>query len=351
MSSQAIPYEKQADPQVNRGCGAACLAMVYRSLGKQVPQAEIWPLIAKKNRFGSVASTTHLMALHALSQGFSAVAIQARHPLDVLRICRDAGIRAILNQRPRPEVATGHFTVLVDIDDKAVVVHDPALGPSRRMSHAELMQLWQPASADSEILGNVLIGIAANPAPISACEFCGTAMPPATDCPQCGKPVGLSPAALLGCLRDGCIARMWNYVACPHCDFLFQETGQAAAQTPGTEAAVEKPPLPALPDLEKAFAQLDRFCSHVLSIPGLAENVDLKAQLDFMQAGKERVRLAQAEEFAAIKARMDRLSAAGEESKKEAENRRKKQEEDNAPLSPLDANALGRALLKNLGFK
>src|SRR5277367_3189693 len=103
-SSIAIPYEKQADPQA-RGCGAACLSMVYRSFGKEVPQAEIWPLIAKPNRFGAVSSTTHLMALHAINQGLSAVVIQARHALQVLRLCREADIRAILNQRARPEVA------------------------------------------------------------------------------------------------------------------------------------------------------------------------------------------------------------------------------------------------------
>src|SRR5580658_4353174 len=101
--SIAIPYEKQSDLQTNRGCGAACLSMVYRSFGKEVPQAEIWPLIAKKNRFGSIASTTHLMALHAIGQGLSAVVIQARHSLQVLRLCREAGIRAILNLRARPD--------------------------------------------------------------------------------------------------------------------------------------------------------------------------------------------------------------------------------------------------------
>src|SRR5580658_2829704 len=104
----SIPYQKQSDPEINRGCGAACLAMVYKSFGKDAQQADIWPVIAKPNRFGVVSSTTHLMALHALGQGFDAVIVQARHPIQVLRLCREGGIRAILNQRPRPDVATGH---------------------------------------------------------------------------------------------------------------------------------------------------------------------------------------------------------------------------------------------------
>jgi hypothetical protein len=346
-SPVSVPYEKQSDAEVNRGCGAACLSMVYKSFGKEVEQAEIWPLIAKENRFGSVASTTHLMALHAISQGLSAVVIQARHPLQVLRLCREWGIRAIINQRLQSDVSFGHYTVLVDIDDKNVVVHDPALGPSRRISHAELLQLWQPQSSQSEILGNVVIGITAEPVAIPACEFCHAPMPSKVDCPRCGKPVGLSPAAVLSCIRDGCIARMWNYVACPSCDFMwsFNEQGTSTADLP--RAAAAGAPALAVPDLDKAFAQLDKFCAHMLGVPGAANFPDLKAQIDFMQGNKEKVRLAQAEEIGGLNARMDRIAAA-QEAKKKAEADRKKQE---APPPPLDGNALVAALLKNFGFK
>lgn len=326
--------------------------MVYRSFGKEIPQDKIWPLIAKQNRFGSIASTTHLMALHAISQGLSAIVIQARHPLQVLRLCREGGIRAILNQRVQPDVPTGHYTVLVDIDDKNVVVHDPALGPSRRMSHAELMQLWQPLSSNSEILGNVAIGIAAEPVAIAACEFCHTAIPDQVACPRCGKAVGLSPATLLGCIRDGCIARMWNYVACPSCDFMwsFNEAGTSTGDLPRAAPAADSLG-PALPDLDKVFAQLDQFCAHMLSLPGAADHPDLKTQIDFIQGHKETFRVAQAEEHADIKARLDRVAAAGEEKKARVEAKQKKKEESNAPLPRLDGNALGQALLKNLGFK
>src|SRR5438132_8149937 len=116
-----IPYEKQFDPKAYRTCGAACLSMVYRSLGKDVAQAEIWSAIAQRNRFGSLASTTHLMARDALSRGFDAVAIQARHPLQALLFCRQLGIRAILNQRLKHDAPAGHYTVFVNIDDKNVV--------------------------------------------------------------------------------------------------------------------------------------------------------------------------------------------------------------------------------------
>lgn len=345
-----IPFESQHDPHTNRGCGAACLAMVYKSFGKDAQQAEIWPLIAKPNRFGVVSSTTHLMALHALGQGFSAVAIQARHPMQVLRLCREHGIRVILNQRPRPEAATGHYTVLVDIDDKTVIVHDPAHGPIRRMTHSELTHLWQPSSPNSEIAGNVLIAIAADPARIPECEFCHTAIPQAVNCPKCGESVGLSPAAMLGCVLDGCIARMWNYVACPTCDFLLNETGPATAQAVHTEAPREQAPIADLTDLNRAFAHLDTLIAHVLTIPGMADHPDLKAQLDFINASKVTARAAQIEEFAAIKARLDRVAAAREMTDKKLEEQRKKHAETNAPMAALDGKALGESLLKRLGF-
>src|ERR1035441_340400 len=142
MSAAAIPYEKQLDSQTGRTCGAACLSMVYRSLGKAVPQTEIWPAIAKQTASGSLASMTHLMAQDAVNRGFRAVAIQARHPLQVLRLCREWGIRAIVNHHLKLDAPAGHYSVLVDLDDKGVVLHDPFYGPSRRLPHAELLELW-----------------------------------------------------------------------------------------------------------------------------------------------------------------------------------------------------------------
>jgi hypothetical protein len=351
--SVAIPFERQENLQTNRGCGAACLSMVYKSFGKDVPQAEIWPLIAKQNRFGSVASTTHLMALHAIRQGLSAVIVQARHPLQVLRLCHEAGIRAIINQRPHPDVQTGHYTVLVDMDQTSVVLHDPAAGPFRRMSHADLLRLWQPQSPNSEILGSVIIGIAAEASPIPACQFCHTAIPAKVDCPKCKKGVGLNPAALLGCIRDGCIARMWNYVACPSCDYVwsFNEAGVSNGDVPRPAEPQKGPSFPQPQNLDGVFAELDKFCAQLLTIPGAAGHADLNTHLKFIKTSKDKLKVAQVEELVGVKKHVDKLIAAERESKQKQEVRRKKQEELNAPLSPIDGHALGESLLKNLGFK
>ena len=173
------------------------------SFGKEIPEAEIWPLIAKpNNRFRRRIVNHPLNGASCHQPRLSAVVVQgAPPPLQVLRLCHLAEIRAILNQRARPDVASGHYTVLVDIDDKNVVFyheHPRSLVRYRRMPYAELLSLWQPQSSASEIAGNVVIGIAEKSAAIPACEFCHTAIPLKVDCPRCKKAVGLQPAALLG---------------------------------------------------------------------------------------------------------------------------------------------------------
>ena len=350
----AIPYERQADPQTNRGCGAACLSMVYRSLGKQVPQDQIWPAIAKLNRAGSLASTTHLMAQDALSRGFAAVAIQARHPLQVLRLCREGNVRAILNHRSGRDAPTGHYTVLVDLDGKDVVLHDPLLGPSRRVPHAELLDLWKPYFPNSEIAGNVLIAVAAGPPPAPACEFCHTPMPLGVDCPSCSKPTGLQPGVVLGCITDDCIARSWNWVCCPACDYVFTLDSAAALGTsaaPVQSSAPEAPPTaPPRVDIAKLFGEMDNFMSLVSSIPAAANNPDVKKQLEFITASKEKFKVAHAQELARRSAVIGQLAALTEKHKQQKEAQLKKTEELNKPSPPLDGDELGRALLKNLGF-
>ena len=130
------------------------------------------------------ASTTHLMAHDAVNRGFQAVVFQARHPLQALRLCQELGIRAILNHSLQKGSPAGHYSVLVGLNDREVILHDPLFGPERRFSHAELLALWQPQVSNSEILGNVLIGIGgAAPAKLE-CEFCHTPLPPKDQLPE-----------------------------------------------------------------------------------------------------------------------------------------------------------------------
>jgi hypothetical protein len=350
-----IPYERQSDPRKSRTCGAACLSMIYRSFGLEVSQAHIWPAIAKTNQFGSVASTTYLMAHDAVSRGFAAVVIQARHPLQVLRLCRDSGIRAILNHRSMPDRQTGHYTVLVDIDDTSVFVHDPFYGPARRLSHAELLALWQPRSPKSEIVGNVLIGVAASTSADAACAICRNPIPSAVDCPKCARPIGLQPSELLGCMSSTCAARMWNYLCCPSCEFTWTFNIQTAAAAPA-DASRPSPAAAAVSEqdpwgLERLFGELDKFCSHVRSVPVAANHPDIRRQLDFIAASRERLKLAQAEELVHRETREAQLAALTDAAKQREQEHRRKMKELNTTAAPLDADALAAALLKNLGLK
>lgn len=354
MSSTVIAYEKQSEELSGRACGAACLSMAYRSFGKQVAQTEIWPAISKPNRFGAVASTTHLMAKDAVTRGFRAIAFQARHPAQVLRLCRASGIRAILNHRVQADSPSGHYTVLVDIDGSHVVLHDPLFGAARRLSHAELLQLWLP-TPNSEIAGNVLIAIA----PIadveaSSCEFCHTPMPQSVGCPRCNQPVGFEPGIVMGCVRDGCIARMWNWICCPSCDYVFSLRAGEGAGAPGAAAKPAAPDADSAAsgvDIAKLFAEIDKFTSHVLSIPAAANDPFIKQRLEFVEASKEQFKAAHTAEVARRASVLGQIAAFEEKTKQQKETGRKEIEDLNKPGQPVDGDALREAMLKNLGFK
>lgn len=347
MSAAVIPYESQVDAQTSRMCGAASLSMVYRSLGLEIPQIDFWPGISKPDRFGNLAAMTHLMAQDAINKGYRAVAFQARHPLQALRLCREWGIHAILNHRLRREASAGHYSVLVDIDDNTVLLHDPLYGPLRRLSHSQLLELWQPHFHDSEILGNVLIGISAAPPAPFECEFCHTQTPAQVDCPRCKRPVFLAPAALFGCMRDGCIARMWNYLCCPACECMWTFSLEGPLSVNHLPA-----PAPAKPDdpwkLDQLFAVLDKFNQFIVTLSAAASLPELQPQLDFIRESKQTLKLAQAEEFARLKAQQDKLGAMQEAAQQKEAIRRQKIEERNQPLPPLDANTLARQLLLSL---
>jgi len=345
--ASTIPYERQEDLQTNRMCGAASLSMVYRSFGQTVPQAEIWARISKHNRTGSLASTTYLMAQDALHRGFSALAIQAKHPLQVLRLCRENGVRAVLNHRLKADSPAGHYTVLVDVDPECVVLHDPFFGPSRRLAHAELLELWLPRYANTEITGNMIIGVAAQPSTVPPCRLCGAVIPPKADCPNCEKPVSLQPASILGCTGAGCPARMWNYVCCPFCNHTWnlssesREPRGAASGPSASNAAL---------DLGNLFGELDKFLNHILSFPAAAANPDIRQQIDFINASKEQLKLAQTEDVARRRVSQTEAEQREQKFKQDEDALLKKKEEIQKPSPPADGNALGQSLLKDLGL-
>ena len=343
-----IPYEKQLDPQTSRTCGAACLSMVYRSFGNKVEQCEIWPNISKPNRFGSIACTTHLMVADAVSRGYLAAAIQVRHPLQTLRLCNEKQIRVILNHRLDANSAAGHYSVLANMDQRGVVLQDPLFGPARRLSYAELLELWRP-TANSEIAGNFLIGIVAKSSAPATCQLCQTEIPGAVECPRCKRAVGLQPAELFGCAALMCNARLWNFLCCPSCDYTWN-FGICRIPKPARQAGASKT-TPDIPDhIANAFVQLDKFVAAIRDIPEAMQNTEIVTKLEALKVSKQRLLIARAEVAANMKTRDDQVAAMTKAAEENREEHRRKMEQLSRGIPPIDGDVLARALLKNAGF-
>ena len=218
MSLQQIPFQKQHRAGGHRMCGAAALSMVYRSLDLSCSQQEAWGEVARRDRDGRLAARTHLLARDALRRGLAAVVVEVADPWPVLGRAVAAEVRVILNHRLKAESSSGHYTILVDVDDEHVTLHDPHFGPFRRIDRQEFLDLWLPGSDPSEIVGHVLVGIETRSELRWDCAECGTEVPTTTTCPGCGATIRLRPVAVLGCIRADCGNRVWRRVFCPECD-------------------------------------------------------------------------------------------------------------------------------------
>ncbi len=350
-----IPYVKQPDSPGERTCGAACLSMVYASLGLKVTPNEIWPNISKRNRFGSMASTTHLMAKDAISRGFEAIVIQASHPLLALKACRDHNLRVVLNHRLTTDSPAGHYSVLADLDRGEVIVHDPLVGPDRRLTFAELLDVWRAGVPISETIGNVLIAVGPkteDPGPAS-CSVCKVELPAEIACPQCKHPVSLKPFEALGCIAKHCAGRLWSYLCCPECDctWTFQATAseqdKAVAEEPGKAGA----PAPVDPlDVDQIYGEISKFLNQVLDIPGATDHPDIRNQVDYIFSQKEVLRMAVAESAAHRKSNLERLDVLSQAAHVNRTVQQNRAAEATGQSLPLDGDGLGMALLRNLGF-
>jgi hypothetical protein len=218
LATLAIPFEKQLPSRSSRMCGAAALCMVYRSLGVESSQHRLWEQIARPDSGGTRAARTHLLAASAMRHGLASVCLEASRPWLVLQHLASRGVRAVLNHRLRPGSPLGHYTVLVGIDGGQAILHDPQLGPDRRLARDDLLALWRPADDDSEVAGHVLVAIGPPETRAAACRVCTAAIPASTTCPRCRSEVPLRPGVALGCGHQKCPGRLWKRLFCPYCD-------------------------------------------------------------------------------------------------------------------------------------
>lgn len=218
LSDESIPYFAQQRLPSSRGCGAAALAMVYASLGRDRSPKEIWQTLGGPVERHDAAIRTCRLARHALGEGLAAVAFQARDPWSALRRCWEQGMRVIVNHRIRPGSPLGHFSVLVSIGPDEVRLHDPQSGPSRRHSREMFLRLWLPTAGRSEIVGHVMVAISRPCVQEMSCQTCGILIPALSVCAGCGSTTALRPVVALGCVQNNCPERMWKYLFCPQCD-------------------------------------------------------------------------------------------------------------------------------------
>lgn len=208
-----IPYEAQRD---GNACGAACLCMVYRSLGLACAQAEVLAAVSRRGWRGDRCHT-HMLCQDALSRGLAAVIVRASPDLAALRACLDVPLRIIVQHQLRRGEPSGHYSVLLDAGGDEIVLHDPLEGPSRRVTWREFQLLWQRCG---EVAGQMMLAVAAC-SRAARCETCAAELPAEVPCRLCGKAVPLTPPEALGCLRESCPGRRWRSFFCPWCDYCF----------------------------------------------------------------------------------------------------------------------------------
>lgn len=210
-------------------CGASALCMVYRSFGLECTQAEIWGRIGRPWPWQGPRTNTRLLAADALARGLAALILKASDPWRALELGVAHGIRIILNHRSAVTSQAGHYAVLVDLDGEDVVLHDPHLGPHRRLTRTDLLELWRPNCGQSEITGQVMVAFANAPTSGPACQSCQANLPASVPCAKCQASIPLYPGAVLGCVSVACRARTWEQVYCANCDLgLHDVTGRTA---------------------------------------------------------------------------------------------------------------------------
>lgn len=129
-----VPYLTQTEAL----CGGAAAAMLFRYWGERHADVQQFaPLVDKEA--GGIADTALVQAIR--ERGWLAERLDGS--LDVLRAEVEAGRPPMLLIEDRPQ--RYHFVVVVAADAEGVQVHDPAWGPSRRLSRETLQRAWKPS--------------------------------------------------------------------------------------------------------------------------------------------------------------------------------------------------------------
>lgn len=229
LGMPSIPYRRQESRWT---CGAASLRMVYASFGLELSESELWAIL-QPNRIDRTGVHSSRLAWEARQRGFSAIAVQARLPWELISRCSRLGIRVVFHQPLSQGSRQRHFSTLAHADEFGIILHDPQFGPGLSFRKAEWLDLWGAAYGNYQAVPNELIAIADSGLDSSACPDCGEPLPESWPCPACRERVWLRPAAALGCVTFDCPARLWEQIACPACGHpLSQVDGPGSDDDP-----------------------------------------------------------------------------------------------------------------------
>lgn len=171
VCNMMIPFEFQSRPD---SCGAAALAIVYRSFGIKTNQEIVFHETGRSRRMVRLAS-------HTRKTGFQSIIVQWKDGWKGIcaarRACPDAQV--ILNHRLFADSGHGHYSVVSDLlpENDIIIVHDPMFGPGRYWDRGVLERLWEIAGG--EIRGRAAL-LVAKPVDREAVT---------RHCPHCRTPV------------------------------------------------------------------------------------------------------------------------------------------------------------------
>ncbi|MDB4984654.1 MAG: hypothetical protein JWM20_833 [Patescibacteria group bacterium] len=153
MNTLNVPFCKQTN---GVSCGAACLVMIYEFYGMHsVTQEDILDKykIQDPHNQGMRILTSDLVS-DARLRGFTSSIIAAditdiKSSMALIKTFIKRGVPIITCQQYSQEKSlSGHFRVVIGIDEKDVIFHDPndllENGALQKMTHESFFELWQP---------------------------------------------------------------------------------------------------------------------------------------------------------------------------------------------------------------
>jgi len=151
VRASALPAARVIDvpylPQTGLLCGGAALAMVLRHLGdRRVTVDEFEPLVDEEA--GGIASD--VLAAEAGRRGWITATLDPT--LAGLAASLASGQPPILLIEDRPDFY--HYVVLVGIDQRGVLLHDPIWGPARHVAMAGFLEQWDAARRWALVVGS-----------------------------------------------------------------------------------------------------------------------------------------------------------------------------------------------------